>query len=198
MCKNFISIGIFVVFFNFVVFAQVNIRPGVVAGLSLFKETANNNGTSVSTDTRTGLVAGVVMDIAIFKMVSIEPGLVYSERGGRMPVVNLSYLAIPVHAKLNWPGIPVISPYALAGINLAFLLRSAIAPTVGSPFTDGVSSIAFGVDVGAGIEFSLPVVIPFIEYVYDLGLSNILKNTIGDESQKTSGFEIKAGLRFKF
>jgi len=198
MCKHFISIGVFVVLFNFVVFAQVSIQPGVVAGLSLFTETAKNNGTSVSTDTRTGPVAGVVMDIAIFKMVSIEPGLVYSERGGRKPELNLAYLAIPVHAKLKWPGMPVISPYALAGINLAFLLASNIAPIVGSPFTDGMSSIAFGLDLGAGIEFPLPVVIPFVEYVYDLGLSNILRNTVGDESQKTSGSEIKAGLRFKF
>jgi opacity protein-like surface antigen len=198
MCKHFIIIGVFVVFFNFVVFAQVNIRPGVVAGLSLFTETAKTNGTSVSTDTRTGFVAGVVMDIDIFKMVSIEPGLVFSERGGRMPFVDLSYLAIPVHAKLKWPGMPVISPYALAGINLAFLLTSASTNSVGSPFTDAVSSMAFGLDLGAGIEFSLPGVIPFVEYVYDFGLSNIVKNTVGDESQKTSGSEIKAGLRFKF
>lgn len=83
-------------------------------------------------------------------------------------------------------------------MRLLILLSSAIAPSVGSPFTDGVSSIAFGLDLGAGIEFSLPVVIPFVEYVYDLGLSNILKNTVGDESQKTSGSEIKAGLKFKF
>ena len=52
--------------------------------------------------------------------------------------------------------------------------------------------------IGGGVEFALPALTPFVEFVYYLGLTNVPKNNIiEDMTMKNSGWELKAGLRFK-
>ena len=204
-------------------FSQIRMEAGVVAGLSMFHESMHNGYSPMGPinfdtvdDTKTGFVGGIVFDINFLNIISIEPGLVYSQRGGQTSLQetlvnpsgeitdktvifkeNFDYLAIPIHAKVKWPG-PIVRPYALGGINLAFLL-SAKEENGSDPALkiSYLNSTAFAIDLGGGIEFDLPVVIPYLEYVYDLGVSNLLTNHTDDQSLKTSGSEIKAGIRFK-
>jgi len=61
-----------------------------------------------------------------------------------------------------------------------------------------LNAISFGLDLGAGLEFDLPVIIPYLEFVYDFGLTNIEKNLPSDASLKTSGSELRAGIRFNY
>ena len=186
------------------VFAQVSVQPGITAGLSSYSETESIPGISVTTDSKMGLVAGGVLDIVIMKMFSIEPAVVYSMRGGQVSdagvtaKLNLSYLAIPVHFKLKYPVTPIVSPYALAGVNVGILLSAkADDGTTSQDVKDSMNTTDFGIDLGAGVEFSASSVVPFVEIVYDIGLSNLAKDAPADVSAKTSGMEIKAGLRFK-
>jgi len=205
--------------------AQVHMQWGVCGGLSLFHESihySDLDGTvDIVSEKRTGFTAGIVFDLCILNIIAIEPGIVYSQRGGQFSVQEtqipsggdqlvltgnsildkhkLDFLAIPVHARMLWPGLPIVKPYALAGINLAFLLSAKEEfASASNDISSKINSTAFALDFGAGCEFQLPVIVPFIEYVYNLGMTNLNKNPVGDASQKTSGSEIKAGLRFKF
>ena len=200
-----IAVGALVLI-NASAFAQIKSQVGVVAGLSIYSEEASGGGMSQSTDTKTGFVGGVVINFGILNLFSIEPGVLYSMRGGQSTYQgetqkdNLSYLAIPVHAKLKWPGLPIVSPYALAGVNLAFLLSAKDEYSTGGSddFTSQVNPVSFGFDFGAGLEFDLPVIIPYLEFVYDLGLTNIAKDIPSDSSIKTSGSELRVGIRFNY
>jgi len=92
----------------------------------------------------------------------------------------------------------VLRPYVLAGLNFAFLLSAkTINDDNSSDVLKNISSFAFAMDFGGGIEISMPVIVPFIEYDYDAGISTIDKNLPKNASYTTSGSEIKAGIRFK-
>jgi hypothetical protein len=200
-------------------FAQIHFQAGVVGGLSMFHEILHYSDRGNNTNqTKTGFVGGVVLDADFLSVMSIESGILYSQRGGQSSLDlmqyqngqivnsgniifyknNLDVFAIPVHAKLKWPGLPIISPYALGGINAAFLVFARVDDGTSSrDFSSDINSMALAVDFGAGIEFELPAFIPFIEYTYDLGITNLLINPYNGVSLKTSGSEIKAGMRFR-
>jgi opacity protein-like surface antigen len=196
-----------VVFLSVSVFSQVQYRPGIVAGLSVFNEKVTGEGTARSANPKIGFTAGAVFDILLMNMVSIEPGIVYSQRGakvdfgkGVMGEDKLSYLAVPVNAKLKIPATPVLCPYVLAGLN-AGILMSATSDSSGQ-ITDlkemnALNSIDFGLDFGAGFEFNLAKLVPYVEYVYYVGLTNIWKDSPEGVSGKNHGSEIKAGLKYK-
>lgn len=210
MAKRFVGIVVgLVALVGTATQAQTHTELGVNAGLSMFHETATQSSTSISSDTKTGLVAGAVLDIWLLNILALEPSITYSMRGGQFAITlqngtsgtlkeNLAYLAIPFHAKLKWPGIPALSPYALAGINLGILLSAKDDDgTTSEEFSSEVNPLAFGLDFGAGLDFDLPGIVPYIEFVYDLGVSNLSKDAPSDASIKTSGSELKAGIRFK-
>lgn len=219
MTKRFVCLAAgLLVFMGSSTFAQVHMQWGVAGGLSMYHESIHQSlseagmtgAVDTSTDTKTGFVGGVVLDISLLNLLSIEPGIFYSQRGAQMTFSgdavipggtakqNLDYLAVPVHAKLKWPGLPLVKPYALAGINLAFLLSAKEDDGTTSVNMDStVSSFDFGLDFGGGIEFDLPIVVPYIEYAFDLGLGNLIKNPVGDMTAKSRGSEIKVGIRFK-
>lgn len=193
------------------VFSQVTYRPGVSVGLSIYNEKVTALGTALSADPKTGVTVGAVCDIILMNMVSVEPGIVYSQRGskvdfggGVMGKDNLSYLTIPVNAKLKIPATPVICPYLLAGIN-GGILMSATADSSDQSFDakDAYNSFDFGLDFGAGCELDLAnivpswaKIVPSIEYVYYVGLANTWKGADGF-SAKNHGSEIKVGLKYK-
>ncbi len=212
--------------FSVGLFAQVKVQPGITVGLSMFKyhETSESVGGSYEPDSRTGMVAGGLLDIPVAKVFSIEPGVVFSMRGAYYEEsgtdydpytgqtiaysykswLKLSYLAIPVHARLKYPGIPKVDPYMLAGLNFGILLSAKSkkeetgSPTVEEDWKSHMNGVDFGFDLGVGVELSLQKVIPFVEFVYNKGLVKIIKNDPGDDFFSTSkGIEIKTGLKFR-
>jgi opacity protein-like surface antigen len=205
MNKRFLGIAAGIVaLLNTGIFAQVSFQPGITAGIGMFSEKTSGNGSTFTTDSKTGIVAGGVLDIVVLNMFSIEPGIVYSMRGGQTSSGAITvkddknYLAIPVHAKVRFTATPIVHLYALAGVNLGILLSAK--EDNGSTTTDvkdQFNSTAFGLDFGGGLEFSLGGLVPYIEYVYDLGLSNIAKDAPSGSSFTTSGSQIQVGLRFK-
>jgi len=159
---------------------------------------------SVSSDSKTGFLAGGVLDIGFMKYFSLEPGIQYSGRGGSGTdesvtyTDNLSYLAIPVNAKVKLPITPIFTPYVLAGLNVGFLLGAT--ETVGSTSTSGTSGLNtmdFGFDLGFGSEFNVGNLIPFVDLGWYIGVANIASNAPSGYSSTNHGFEVKAGLKFK-
>jgi opacity protein-like surface antigen len=203
MKYRFFSVA--VIFLSASVFSQVNYRPGVFVGLNIYNEKVTALGTALSADPRTGVSGGAVLEIIIMNMVSIEPGIVYSQRGskldfggGVMGKDNLSYLTIPVNAKLKIPATPVICPYILAGLNAGILMSAtADSSNQSTDAKNAYNSIDFGLDFGAGFELNLAKIVPYIEYVYYEGLANTWKDVPNGVSAKNHGSEIKAGLKYK-
>ena len=185
------------------VFAQVHVRAGAVAGLGMFNEKTGGTVAPVYA-MKIGMTAGVVLDVAYANMLILETGAGYSQRGSQIEVDggltkhNLSYLAIPVHAKFKYALLPVLSPFITAGINVGLLISA-------QQFDNGeyidiksaYSSNDYGLDGGAGLEFNLTSATPYIEFVYYIGVPNITKNPIGDNTTKNTGMEVKAGVKFK-
>ena len=206
MKNRFLSVATSgVIFLSASVFSQVTYRPGVSVGLSIYNEKVTSVGTARSADPKTGVSVGAVFEIVMMNMVSIEPGIVYSQRGalldfggGVMGKDNLSYLTIPVNAKIKIPATTVICPYILAGLNGGILISAAADSSDQSiDVKDAYNSIDFGLDFGAGCELNLAKIVPYIEYVYYAGLANTWKDAPNGVSAKNNGSEIKAGLKYK-
>jgi opacity protein-like surface antigen len=214
MKNSFLSLATSgVIFLSASVFSQVNYRPGVSVGLSIYNEKVTASGTARSADPKTGVSVGAVFEIVMKNWVSIEPGIVYSQRGSRidfgggvMGNDNLSYLTIPVNAKLKIPATPAICPYVLAGLNGGILMSAtADSSDQSTDAKDAYNSIDFGLDFGAGFELDLAnivpswaKIVPSIEYVYYVGLANTWKDAPDGVSAKNHGSEIKAGLKYKW
>jgi hypothetical protein len=213
MNNRFISFVVgAVVLFNTAVFSQVSAQLGITAGMTSFTEKIKSSGMTITPDSKMGLVAGAVLDISLMELISIEPGILYQMRGMKMSdsyggstatITNsLSYIAIPVHAKVKYVT-PMVKPYALVGINLGILMSAKAKyeetglPSQEQDVKDSASTVDMGLDFGAGVEFSMPKITPFVEFVYYVGLLDLQKNPAQDVTVKSNGWEIKAGMRFK-
>ena len=226
MNKKVIAALIITALFPISIFAQVTLRPGISAGLSVFKQDVGAMGLTLEGDSKTGGVFGGVLDIGVSPYFSIEPGVAYAMRG---TVINLtesgitatatediSYLEIPVHLKAKFPG-KKVTPYAVAGVSTGILLSATgtVAapgqPSVEQDIKDTLKTVDFGLDFGIGMELNLSSVIPYVEIIDYIGLADIAQKSfpISDGGLPTTGsqntdvkvlnqgWEIKAGIKFK-
>jgi opacity protein-like surface antigen len=202
-----------VIFLSAAVFSQATYRPGISFGPGIYNERLTAIGTARSADPKLGVTVGAICEIVLLNMVSVEPGIVYSQRGSKVDFGGgvmghdyLSYLTVPVNATLKIPANPALCPYILAGLNGGILV-SATADSSDQSFDakDVYNTFDFGLDFGAGCELDLAnivpswaKIVPSIEYVYYVGLANIWKDPpIGVSSVKNHGSEIKVGLKYK-
>jgi hypothetical protein len=205
--------------FSGTLFAGDNIKMGFTGGLCIFKYSEKRTEGWYEYRNKTGLVAGALLEIGIFKCFSIEQSIVYSMRGayheatlqdypvpGEVYTVkywfNYNYLAIPIRADIKYLACPFAAPYACIGLNTAFLLSAGKkteeigrgAPPIRYEDIDQYA-IDIGLDLGAGFERDIGKFTPFVEYVYYVGMKSILKYST-DKIKKHKGMEIKAGLKF--
>jgi opacity protein-like surface antigen len=121
----------------------------------------------------------------------------------------MSYLTVPIDVRLKYPGVPFLHPYILAGINTAFLVDGMIKDTTNAPGlgiatsvdtnvikSKDIKKIDFGLDVGAGVEVPVAMLIPYVEFTCYLGLTNINATSAGSAT-KVTGIEVKAGIKYK-
>lgn len=114
---------------------------------------------------------------------------------------KLGYLEIPIllKYKINIPG--SVHPYVFAGPNLGFSFSSKELDEAGgqsaeTDMKDLTSSVNFEIDFGAGAGFQVaPMTVVLLDVRYALGLTNML-NDKGNQSIKTNGFQIVAGVLF--
>lgn len=198
-------------------FGQVRVQPGVVIGFGMFKysDSYNNPLLNYSDNSKTGWLGGGVIDIAFNGYLSLGSGIEYLERGGSYATEddftnttisttdNLDYLEIPINLKIKYPMTFNVTPYALAGLNLGYLLSATQSVTNATGTTQmdiksEMSSVAYGFNLGGGAECNTGPVISYFElnYMYnDDGMINI--PGIGNAIRHNNGFEFKAGIRFK-
>ena len=121
--------------------------------------------------------------------------------------IKLSYLSIPILAKLSFGQSGSIQPYFIFGPEMGILLSaknvtsvevSALGQSVSDEteidIKDGTESMEFAINFGAGLTISLGSIEMFIDGMYGLGLSNIIKDS--DQSVKNNVIYINLGFVF--
>lgn len=214
----FISIAI-----SSITFAQVTPSFGVRAGLSsatLQGDAVNNlqslldfsNG-MVTTGSRTGFFAGTYAIIPVDNMISIEPGIYYSQKGyelkGDLNIKGLDFLGANAKAKLNsdYIDIPVmlkanIDGFQLfAGPQVSYLMKAQLQTTAGVlginllnttlDATNQFNRWDMAVSAGVGYQFSGGV---NIMAAYDHGLSKV--DAGKNLNSYNRAFKIGIGLSF--
>ncbi len=185
-------------------FAQFGIKGG--ATLSSFDTEITGNGMSFeeSSDTKFGFQAGILYQHAINDMISIQPELLFTQKGGKDDVnggleskVTLSYVEVPVLLRFNVPIDGDIRPYLIAGPHAGYLLDAKDEYDGESEdISDFLEDLNFGLTFGGGVQFGNF----FVDARYDLGLSNVFDESSIDEpfdiTNKINGFIITAGITF--
>jgi hypothetical protein len=215
--------GILLCFYT-VNYAQIEISPGLVTGISSYKQKTRFLGVDQYTESKKGIIAGAVCEFSGLKVLSAEIGTFYSMRGGEKETAvvydnllfvneNTTYLSLPLHIKIKYPS-QCINPYVFAGINIAILLTARdevveykltqmnLQPgppeldslAGGHDNSDAFNKIDFGMDFGFGIQLNLLRFTPFVEFVYCPGLSDLMKQGL---PTKSIGWELKTGVKLK-
>lgn len=174
MKKVFLSIAVAIlVSVSSSLFAQ-GVGLGVKAGVNF----ANQSITDISTDSKTGFLAGGYLVINFSETFGLQPEVLFSSVGSELPdgTSDFSYLTVPV--LLRWKPMEFLS--FEAGPQFGFLLN---AEHDGDDIADDIKNSDFGLAVGGtvhlplGFNASLRYVWGFTN-VSDLGNDTEIKNSM--------------------
>ena len=158
-----------------------------------------------------GFSAGVFITFNITEMFAIQPEVLYTMKGAKYEEeifgetlkfwVNLTYLEIPLLAKIIVPTQGIVKPCLFAGPALAIKLSGkAKAEYAGETEEENIEDMKgtdFGLVIGAGLDFGLGA--PgmgklTVDIRYSLGLSTI--SDFEDEDVKNGVFSLMIGFSF--
>jgi hypothetical protein len=183
---------------------------------------------------KTSFSFGAFCDIGFLNMVSVRPAVYFSRRSltvtgnydtsffnpadstyshetiRKTGDFTARYLSFPVDVKIKYPGIPMVHPYVLAGLNTEIISGSSYHDTLQvtdqyntmmsweiNPVSDKIfKELNMGLDLGAGVEVPLGLIVPFVEFNYNLGLTNINAHA-NEKETKMRGIQLKAGVKLK-
>ena len=182
-----------------------SIKYGVKAGASL---TSFTGGVDDGTDYKFGFHAGVMANFAINDMFSIQPELLYSQKGAKTEDAFLSAGGLPtrttVKAKLNYIDVPILAHINAGGLffelgpQIGFLAAAHItAQGGGQSFSQDIKDQITNVDFGyaGGLGYQLPAG-PGIGLRYNGGFTNFLKNGGGNDKARNSAFQLYLNYMF--
>lgn len=189
---------------------------GVKAGLALPSQTASSMGFSMSTSSKVAFYFGGVANINISPIFSLQPGLTYVGKGGKLDfseigeefgldeeqtgemkaTTNMSYLELPVNLTANFAagtgkffvGAGPYAAYALSGNEKAGDVKVDMEFGSGD---DQAKRLEFGLNFLAGYQLQSGL---NIHAGYGLGLSN-LQNT-SETTVKNRVFSVGLGFNF--
>ncbi|MEO8236869.1 MAG: porin family protein [Flavobacterium sp.] len=148
---------------------------------------------------KVGFLVGGFAEIKLSEKFAIQPELLFATQGTKFEAdgggddlkYNLDYLNVPVMAKFY-----VVDKFSLeAGPQIGFLLSAkAKAGDEDENVKDSFKSIDFGVNFGAGYDFTENL---SAGIRYNLGLANILDTEEGNDTKiKNSVFSLSVGYKF--
>ena len=187
---------------------------GVKAGLNLADAYGDDvddimsfaGALGVDKQVRVGAVGGLFMSYAPISWFSIQPELLYSQKGvklewfGAEAVAKLDYIEIPVLAKLNIP-IGAVKPNIFVGPAFAFnIVARGTVDVGGTTVVSGslkdagadIEAFDFGLVFGGGVDFEVGSVLVTLDGRYTLGLTEVVK----DVDIKNGVASIMAGIGF--
>ena len=176
-----------------------SIKYGVKAGASLTNLTG---GGSDETDYKVGFHAGLVANFAVNDIFSIQPELLYSQKGAKAQDDVLSSGGLPanssIKAKFNYIDIPVLAHINAGGLffelgpQIGFLAAAhSVLEANGQSFSmdvkDQVTSVDFG--YAGGLGYQLPAG-PGIGLRYNGGFTNLVKDGGANDKAHNSAFQL--------
>ena len=194
--------------------ATAQISVGVRVGANFANQDFEAEGLSISPDGITGLSFAVPVEIGITESFSVQPELVYIQKGSSFDFefygyttkqeTTINYFEIPILAKYKFVTEPV-QAYIAAGPVIGFGLGGTISAEVNGQKEeedidferDGLKKSDFGLSIGAGVGFGAGPGQVVVDLRYILGLSNIADLEDGEDgSIKNRGFGIGVGYMF--
>ncbi len=182
------------------------VRLGVDGGVSLATLSyGTSTGVAVTSPygTRTGLMAGGILEWGFNDYVSLQLEGNYIQKGATVPNVSngvtlitsqYDYFEVPLFLKFT-ADLPLIKPFIAAGPYLAFSVNAQTSNSstgLSTPLTN-YSSTDFGVSGMVGAEFALTPVISFlVDLRYDLGFTDLDSTAI--TTIRSRSFIIAGGL----
>lgn len=172
------------------VFANAQIQFGLKAGYNLSSFMQSGSYQTSGLSSKSDFHAGILASLPLLKSVNIQSEALYSgqgasfSEGGSTAKFNYGYLNIPVLLKYHHAS----GLFAETGPQFGFLL-SAKASADGQ--TEDLKSSSQPVDFSwaLGVGYQIPVINLGIDARYNLGFSNIVKNS-GDATLKNSVFQL--------
>ncbi|HMQ80230.1 MAG TPA: porin family protein [Ignavibacteria bacterium] len=186
------------------VYSQPSLSIGLEGGLNLANVSITPSQTSNS---RTGLIIGGVLDIGISRNIGVSTGLRFTMKGfqitngGATFTDKLNYLEVPALLKVKFP-LTEVKPYLVGGPVLGIRVSASEEQSNGTQTADvdassAYETIDFGLLFGGGLDFNVANKTDlFIQAGYGFGLSNIWKQTT-TVTVKNYGIQITGGVKFK-
>lgn len=179
--------------------SKAQIKFGVKAGANFYSITgadADANGLDVEEGRKTkiGIAGGLLVNIPVSSMFSVQPELLYSMEGNKQEIgdvkasINLSYLNIPIMAQLNTTS----GFYAETGPQIGFLMSAKTKYDDGTvedeeDVKDELKSIGFSWALGAGYKMKCGF---GFGARYNFGLSTLDDDSTDPLKVMSSGFHV--------
>jgi hypothetical protein len=214
MKKKFILIGLTLMLgFSSTSFTQTlekkdgGIAIGPKGGLSINRLRGND---AVRTQDRTGVVIGGFINISFLRLLSVQPELFFSQRGGGANISNtstsnlkLSYMELPILFKLRLPLGRTFFPHVFAGPDFAYRVYSKSTNTDNNTGTtteidnDRIRRMANGGVFGAGLDIQGKHCFYTIDGRYGFTFNDLGKSTYRLDVRNRN-VTILVGIGFRF
>lgn len=170
---------------------------GLKGGLNIANQKFEAQGNSMTANSIVGFQVGGFAEIKVAEKFAIQPEVLFSTEGSKLKAegleltFDLSYINIPVMAKFY----PADKFSIQAGPQLGLLVSAKGKLNDGSKgdIKDGYKSINFGLNLGAGYEFTDNFL---VDLRYNFGLSDIAENN--EEGGKITGSVFSIAFGYKF
>lgn len=187
--------------------ANAEARMGILGGASFSTFQTSPQEEGLDFGTRTGLVAGAVVDVGLGRRLTLRLEPAYAQRGSELVLLlfgeesrgtlKLEYLELPVLLKVGL-GSGRIQPYLIGGPTLAYKLSAKTqAEGESEDVSESFQRWDFGIAAGGGLEFPAGSARVFLEGRYNFGLMN---TTAGEDakdfSSKNRGPQVVVGVTF--
>ncbi len=159
--------------------------------------------------TRVGFVAGASYKIGLLMGLSIQPEVLYSQKGAVYNIsvppsyggwtakatIKYAYIDVPVLVKYSFP-LPLVSPFIEGGVAYSILLSAketneiSVNPTEEMDLKDETTKNDFSIVLGAGVQ----LLMIDIDARYVIGMTKIQKDS--DAKVYNRGIVLTAGFRF--
>lgn len=197
---------------------NLSLAQKLTGGLKIGVNSANLHGEDVeefedflNLKSKLGFCVGGFIAINLTEMFAIQPEVLFTQKGAKMKEevfgetlkawVNLSYLEIPVLAKLTIPTQSSVKPNLFAGpcfaIKMSGKVKAEYAGESDEEDIEDMKGTDFGLVIGAGVDFGLgaPGIGKFtVDVRYTLGLTTI--SDFEDEDVKNGVISLMFGISF--
>lgn len=213
-----------VLFQSLAVYSQKGITASLKGGISLGKMYWEEEVYPEGADRRFNLGPniGATFGISPIDLIEFETGIGFIRKGEKTEGTTLfdtfdinyeytftfDYLTIPVLTKIKPPIFPGVKPYGIVGVGIGIPLSAKLYQKMefnGETADTTVDikdevSVDFGLNIGAGIEFKIGNILPYVEFIYDFGLVDIGKPEEETEETKeaTRTMLLSAGIKYNF